>query len=52
MFGLGLIVGFLAGRPRNKAIITEAHEDDIPSKNHRDTREEDGLSEEDREYIR
>lgn len=47
MFVLGLIVGFLAGRP--KAIIPYQEEDKYPPSSNSD---ENKLSEEDREYIR
>lgn len=52
MFGLGLIVGFLAGRPRKKAFIAPYQENDTPPKNQLDAREENSLSDEDRDYIR
>ena len=52
MFGLGLIVGFLAGRPRKKVIVSPYQENDTLEKNHSDTREENSLSNEDRDYIR
>ena len=52
MFGSGLIVGFLAGRPAKKIAIV-AHEDpSIPLKNRLEEGENKGLSEEDRDYIR
>lgn len=54
MFGLGLIIGFLAGRPRKKTQANSyttaetLHDKDIPYiKN-----ESDQLSDEDRDYIR
>ena len=52
MFGLGLIVGFLAGRPAKKIAVV-AHEDSgVPLKNRLEEGEGKGLSEEDRDYIR
>ncbi len=51
MFGLGLIVGFLAGRPAKK-IVSNTHEiSSVPVNNRIDT-DEHTLSEEDRDYIR
>lgn len=51
MFGLGLIVGFLAGRPVKK-IVPDTHDNtDVPVNNRIDT-SENTLSEEDRDYIR
>ncbi|HEY1008619.1 MAG: hypothetical protein ACO1NS_16505 [Daejeonella sp.] len=48
MFGLGLIIGFLAGRPRKKNQAVE-EEQKYPASNTSTTQE---LSSEDREYIR
>ncbi len=51
MFGLGLLVGFILGRPKKKVIEDTYHEsNDIP----RSTIEaaQANLSDEDREYIR
>ncbi|SKB39036.1 hypothetical protein [Daejeonella lutea] len=51
MFGLGLIVGFILGRPKKK-VVEETYDDNqndikiIRDNNHND------LSDEDREYIR
>lgn len=51
MFGLGLIMGFLAGRPRKKAPLTP-YEDELTHTNpQQDSRHETNLSDEDREYI-
>ena len=53
MFGLGLIVGFLAGRPIKKiAPETYEHNSSVPLKNRLDSGEESTLSDEDRAYIR
>jgi hypothetical protein len=50
MFGLGLIVGFLAGRPGKKPIVNnESDQDDYIEPN---SGKQDQLSDEDREYIR
>lgn len=53
MFGTGLLVGFLAGRPRKKSpVITHteiATEENQPAL---DTESRNQLSDEDREYIR
>ena len=52
MFGLGLIVGFLAGRPGKKPVVNnypENGEDDYIESN---AGKQDQLSDEDREYIR
>ena len=52
MFGLGLIIGFLAGRPGKKPMVNnyiENEEDDDIEPN---TEKRDHLSDEDREYIR
>lgn len=56
MFGLGLILGYMAGRPRKKTVIN-ADSSDVPSSHEgKETRENDTarrnyLSDEDREYI-
>lgn len=55
MFGLGLIIGFLAGRPRKKAdqpAFSEAASEEIKRNNESDTENRDYLSDEDRDYIR
>ena len=52
MFGLGLIVGFLAGRPRSKPVIVKTEEVYPPKNDSFQEREVDNLSDEDREYIR
>ncbi|SDM10685.1 hypothetical protein SAMN05421813_10650 [Daejeonella rubra] len=52
MFGLGLIVGFMAGRPGKKPMVKnyiENNEDEYIEPN---TDKKDHLSDEDREYIR
>ena len=52
MFGLGLIVGFMAGRPGKKSAekkYSEHDEDDYIEPN---AEQQDQLSDEDREYIR
>lgn len=51
MFGTGLLLGFLAGRPGKKinTQIEEAHS--IPEQNHLETKA-NSLSDEDRDYIR
>jgi hypothetical protein len=46
MFGLGLIVGFMAGRPKKKPEITESYADYKPS-----PEEKRVLSDDDRDYI-
>ncbi len=52
MFGLGLIVGFLAGRSGRK-VPTDIHDNEtIHVKNRSETIEDNALSEEDRDYIR
>lgn len=52
MFGLGLIVGFLAGRPSKKVIVENHDEGSSPLKNRVDPIEQNTLSDEDRDYIR
>ena len=47
MFGLGFIVGFIAGRPRRR---TEEHHEQEIQKNY-DPEDRNMLSDEDREYI-
>lgn len=51
MFGLGLIVGFLAGRPAKKVVV-DNHDESIVVRNKPNTIEESNLSDEDRDYIR
>lgn len=52
MFGSGLIVGILIGRPRKNTTI-EPHEDLTTLPKHGlDAAEENNLSDEDRDYIR
>jgi uncharacterized membrane protein YciS (DUF1049 family) len=46
MFGLGLIVGFLVGRPRKKLEVAESSDDYKPSAEEKRT-----LSDDDRDYI-
>ncbi len=54
MFGLGLIVGYLAGRPRRKELTSINDSPAGLNKPHSDTAAQnaDYLSEEDRDYIR
>ncbi len=52
MFGLGLIVGFLAGRPGKKSMIKDDSENDEDDYIDSNTKKQDQLSDEDREYIR
>jgi len=52
MFGSGLIVGFLAGRPAKKIAVVAHEEPGVPLKNRSEEGEGKGLSEEDRDYIR
>lgn len=52
MFGLGLIVGFLAGRPSKKIVEDDHEERSSLPKNRVDVIEQNNLSEEDRDYIR
>ena len=53
MFGAGLIVGFMLGRPRKKVLIDE-REDNIPAANpgYNSRENIDQLSDEDRDYIK
>lgn len=53
MFGTGLLVGFLAGRPRKKLPLI-SHTETVPSENpqYLDTENRRQLSDEDRDYIR
>ena len=46
MFGLGLIVGFMAGRPKKKQEITGSYDDYKPA-----PEEKKVLSDDDRDYI-
>jgi uncharacterized integral membrane protein len=46
MFGLGLIVGYLTGRPKKKQEINELYPD-----NKEYTQEKETLSDDDRDYI-
>jgi preprotein translocase subunit SecG len=52
MFGLGLIVGYLAGRPGKKSVIKDDSENDKDDYINSNTEKQDQLSDEDREYIR
>jgi hypothetical protein len=52
MFGLGLIVGFLAGRPGKKSVVKDYPENDEDQNIEPYTGKQDQLSDEDREYIR
>ena len=52
MFGLGLIVGFLAGRPGKKSVVKDYPENDEDENIELNTGKQDQLSDEDREYIR
>ena len=52
MFGLGLIVGFWAGRPGKKSMIQDYPENDEDDYIDSNTGKQDQLSDEDREYIR
>jgi len=54
MFGLGLIIGFIAGRPgKNSQKISGNNSDYLPYTNSESNdKEPDLLSDEDREYIR
>ncbi|NQV75883.1 MAG: hypothetical protein HQ491_07510 [Bacteroidetes bacterium] len=52
MFGLGLIVGFLAGRPGKKSMVKDYPENDEDENIEPNTGKQDQLSDEDREYIR
>ncbi|MES3019431.1 MAG: hypothetical protein V4721_16710 [Bacteroidota bacterium] len=51
MFGLGLIVGFILGRPKKKVTEDIYHESDDVAKSTTEARHAN-LSDEDREYIR
>lgn len=51
MFGLGLIVGFLAGRPVKKIVSNNHDITNVPVNNRIDAIE-NTLSDEDRDYIR
>ena len=52
MFGLGLIVGYLAGRPGKKSMTKDDSENDEDDYIDSNTGKQDQLSDEDREYIR
>ncbi|MCF8453661.1 MAG: hypothetical protein K9G42_10680 [Pedobacter sp.] len=54
MFGLGLIIGFIAGRPRKKIQPDSFNSEELlQDKDHDYTRNDaDQLSDEDRDYIR
>ena len=54
MFGLGLIIGFMAGRPgKNSQKISGNNSEHLPFTNSElNVKEPDLLSDEDREYIR
>ncbi|MDO8994407.1 hypothetical protein [Daejeonella sp.] len=54
MFGLGLIIGFMAGRPRKKIQPDSFNSaEPLQDKDHEYTRNDaDQLSDEDRDYIR
>ncbi len=52
MFGLGLIVGFILGRPRKKIVEDNYDEGEVPAKTYSETKHAPTLSDEDREYIR
>jgi preprotein translocase subunit SecG len=52
MFGLGLIVGYLAGRPGKKSVSKDDSENDEDDYINSNTEKQDQLSDEDREYIR
>ena len=52
MFALGLIVGFLAGRPGGKSAVKNYSENDEDDYIEPNTGKQDQLSDEDREYIR
>jgi hypothetical protein len=47
MFGLGLIVGYLAGRPKKKEVIPESPPEYKPTLEEKRT----SLTDEDRDYI-
>ena len=52
MFGLGLIMGYLVGRPRKKEIKPDIADNPTISEVNNDSNRRDYLSDEDREYIR
>ena len=52
MFGLGLIVGYLAGNPGKKHLEKNYNEDDDNDNIEPNSGKQDQLSDEDREYIR
>ena len=52
MFGLGLIVGFLAGRPAKKIAVETYEDQNVPLSKRLEEKESNGLSDEDRDYIR
>ena len=52
MFGSGLIVGFLVGRPRKKSIAASYEEVSDLERQEPNTIEGSSLSDEDRDYIR
>jgi uncharacterized membrane protein YciS (DUF1049 family) len=52
MFGSGLIVGFLIGRPRRKTVITDAEEAFSENNQPLRTEKQTYLSDEDRDYIK
>lgn len=55
MFGLGFIVGFLAGRPRKQTaapVHTDPNEGAYKQNRDLDTESRDYLSDEDRDYIK
>ncbi|MDP3468373.1 MAG: hypothetical protein Q8S11_08560 [Daejeonella sp.] len=53
MFGLGLIIGFMAGRPRNKILTNSSNTTEPLDKDQPYIKgDHDPLSDEDRDYIR
>lgn len=52
MFGLGLIVGFLAGRPAKKNALETQEDQNVHLKNRLEESDGNRLSDEDRDYIR
>lgn len=52
MFGLGLIVGFILGRPKKKIVNDNDEESSDGLKTYSESRPPNTLSDEDREYIR
>jgi hypothetical protein len=54
MFGLGLIIGFIAGRPgKNSQKISDNNSEPLPyNSSESSVKDQDLLSDEDREYIR